>query len=1141
MADNSQTPQAQIEQQIAQLNAALAGQESLRASLGDAVIETILATFRAQIENLRGQLVALAQPQPATPLSPEQMLNRVQSYLPHELAAKIQASGNSHGERKQVTVMFADLSGFTALSERLDAEEVALLTSEALKELAEAVYQYEGYIDKFVGDALMVVFGAPLSHEDDPERALRTALAMRERLEIFNRRWQGRLDEPLRLHIGINTGQVIAGNVGTDMRLSYTVMGDTVNTASRLEGAAQPGQTLVSRQTYRLTQEAFTFQALDPIQVKGKREPIVSYELQRARLMPGKARGLKGLTAQMIGREAEMARLQEVVEALEQGQGRLVMISGEAGLGKSRLISEWQQWADQRVRWLEGRGFAHTTDLAFGPFLDLFRRYSGIKDEDTEAEARQRFQTAVATIFPNNAEAAAIFGSMLAMRLAPAESDLINQMPADLYRRRLFELIKELFVKLATVKPVVLVLEDVHWADATSLELVEYLLPLVKQLPLALVRVSRSHTDPIAPKLTPPEIEGYAPFLVRIPLAPLSDDSSSTMISQLLATPNMPEQVNELIVGKAEGNPFFVEEVIRALVDRGALIRTENGEGWQPTHLLESVNVPDTLQGVLMSRLDRLPDETKVVVQQASVIGRIFLYRVLQGLSDQMLGIDTDLSHLEREELIRERSRQPEVEYIFKHALTQEVAYQSLLGPRRIILHRRVGEVLERIFAERLAEFQTIIARHFLLGKVWDKAATYLTQSGEAAARQYAYAEARTSYRDALLALDHLPANPANNAARIDVTTRLVSVSYGSDKPEALLLRLREVEIVAFRLQDTRRLAQVHYWMGRELYYNNQMREAAGYFQRVLAVGQELNDAELLAFPASVMGRLLVLQGQFKQAMVLLTQAAPALERAGNWEEWVLNLSFQGTATAIQGQYGLAVIQEEKAIAFARQINNATALSAVYVIASFVQMVGGNGPAMLETARNAVEVARQAGDKLFLYVAMGIRSWAENICGDTVAASRSITETKAMAQNLGGQVVMAEYYAIAEAEIALNTAQHAASLELAATAVKVAQSVGNNYAAGLAQRVWGQAWASQPLPNYPAAHTHLETSVGLLEGCAALLDLARTHLVWGKLLLAQGDTAAAKPHLAAAHDQFERSQLANEIAAAQSALATANG
>ncbi|HUS17032.1 MAG TPA: adenylate/guanylate cyclase domain-containing protein, partial [Chloroflexia bacterium] len=715
------------------------------------------------------------------------------------------------------------------------------------RDMAEAVYQYEGYIDKFVGEAVMVVFGAPVAHEDDADRALRTALAMRERLAEFNRRRADALGGALSLHVGINTGTVVAGNVGSDLRMAYTVMGDTVNTASRLQHVAQPGQILVSRDTYRLTQEAFTFAALEPITVKGKRAPLTVFELQRARLHPGKSRGLKDLGAAFVGRSAELAQLRAVRDALEGGGGRIVTMTGEAGLGKSRLMAEWRSELGDGVRWLEGRAFAHTTGLAYGPFLDLIRRYAGIKDDDSEAEARTRLNAVLAGLFPADVDAPAIFANLLAMHLAEGDAAIIAALPGEALRRRLFTLLEELFARLASERPLWLVIEDMHWADLASVELIEYLLPLTQRLPLAVVGVFRLHPDE-TPRIFQILAEAsYPDRYTHIALTALAEAASLAMVQQLLAMPDLPDSLGAMITAKAEGNPFFVEEVLRSLIERGALVRAESGEGWETTPLIEVVRVPDTLQGLLMSRLDRLPDETKWVVQQAAVIGRVFLYRVLLHMAEQNSGLEADLSHLEREELIRERARHPEVEYIFNHALTQEVAYGSLLAGRRRDLHRRAGEALQALFAERLAEFQSIVATHFFRGEAWEPAAEYLIRAGDAATRLFAHAEARLHYTQALEALDHLPDTPANGARRVDVTTNLVSVSVVADDPAHNIARLTAVEPLARALPgpdgtlggDTLRLARVHYWLGRSHFYRNESREAIGYYRQVMAEARE--------------------------------------------------------------------------------------------------------------------------------------------------------------------------------------------------------------------------------------------------------------------------------------------------------------
>src|SRR5208337_3797151 len=659
-------------------------------------------------------------------------------------------------------------------------------------------YQYEGYVDKFLGDSVMAVFGAPIAHEDDAERALRTALKMRERIERFNRSRMAKLAEPLSLHVGVNTGMVVAGNVGSDLRISYTVLGDTVNTASRLEGASKAGQILVSRDTYRLAREAFTFLAVEPIRVKGKREPLTVYELHRPRLSPGKSRGLHDLSYAFVGREHDMAQLKDIFAGLKAGRGQTVVVSGEAGIGKSRLLTELKRdiMSREEVYWLEGRCLAYTGSVPYGPFLDLIRNHSGIRDEQSEEAARRRLDLAVSQFFPADAEAKAIIANMMLLQLSSEEIDLLKGIQGELLRRRIFGLMASFFTKLAEEHPTMLVIEDSHWADTTSLELIEHLIPLTERLPLAIICVSRTETTETSDgwvRLATKLRESYADGFTNIALKPLSELGSIEMVERLLSLESLPVSLKELISGRAEGNPFFVEELIRTLIERGALAQSEDG-GWEATPLIESVTVPDTLQGLLMSRLDRLPPETKWLAQQASVIGRIFLYRVLLHMAERKTGVDDDLSCLETNELIRERARHPELEYMFRHALTQETAYQSLLAARRKELHCKTAKAMEELFSDRIAEFSTVIGEHFLRGEAWERAYEYLIRAGDTATRLAALAEARLHYARALDALAHLPPTENNRRSKVDTLMKQVRVSLTADSPEQNMARMTEAE-----------------------------------------------------------------------------------------------------------------------------------------------------------------------------------------------------------------------------------------------------------------------------------------------------------------------------------------------------------
>ncbi|HEY0096170.1 MAG TPA: AAA family ATPase, partial [Archangium sp.] len=581
-------------------------------------------------------------------------------------------------------------------------------------------------------------------HEDDAERALRVALTMRERIEELNRRWSTRLRQPLSLHIGINTGEVIANNVGADLRMAYTGTGDTVSTAASLRDAARSGQIFVSQDTWRLTHASFDFTALEPLVLKGRREPLPVQELVRARLLPTKTRGLHELAPAFVGRQDDLSVLLEASRRLDEGQGSILSLVGEAGIGKSRLLAEWRQRLGERVRWLEGRCFPHTSAVSFGPFIDMLRRKADIKAEHAEKEAREQLYATLEHVFPGDAEAQAIFTHLLGFRASRQEEAVLANLPAQNLRQKLFSLVERYYFRLAQRRPTVLIIEDLHWADTSSLELLEHLFAVTARTRLVVVCTLRPNLEGAPVELLQHLPAHHAERYVPRVLGPLSAAHSAEMIEQLLSLTTLPEALRALISGRAEGNPFFVEELLRSLIERGALVRGDRG--WTVTPLLQTLKVPDTLQGVLMARLDRLPVETKWLAQLASVIGRVFPYRVLLHLARHTASVEADLGHLEREDLIRERARTPELEYMFKHALTQDMAYQSLLASRRRELHRQVGEALESLYLDKVGELRSVIGSHYLRGGAWERAVTHLLAAGDTAARLYAHAEAREHY-----------------------------------------------------------------------------------------------------------------------------------------------------------------------------------------------------------------------------------------------------------------------------------------------------------------------------------------------------------------------------------------------------------
>ncbi len=709
------TEREQLEQAIAHLDAQ-------RAMLGDAAVDAALV-------GLRQKLAALEQiEEPTAPA----------------LA----------GERKLVTVMFADISGFTVLSEKMDPESVRDLMNACFGRLVPVVEKYEGTIDKFIGDEIMALFGAPVAHENDSERALRAALDMMDALTKFNTE----RGTDLGVHFGINTGLVIAGGIGTGERQEYSVMGDTVNLASRLKDVSERGEILVGPDTYRLTAPLFTFKTLEPIRVKGKAEPVQVYRLAGLKAKPGRVRGLetRGISSPLVGRDAESAAIKDCIERLLNGQGGIVSVIGEAGVGKSRLIAEILRSAqndDRELLWLEGRTLSFGQTISYWPFQEILRKYAGITEDDSESAAWRRLEGRITELFAEDTtEILPYLATLLTLEVESKYTERVKYLDSEAMGRQIFLASRRFFERLAQAQPVVLVFEDLHWVDESSASLLGHLLPLVERVPLLICGVSRPDRQTPAAQLQETASQDFPGRYTEIRLTPLSQTDSVQLVRNLLAIENLPSRVREMIVRKAEGNPFFLEEIIRTLIDAGVVIQDQATGRWQATAQIEAITIPDTVQGVIMARVDRLDEDVKQVLRTAAVVGRSFLYRVLRAVAEADRQLDLHLAELQAIELIREKQRTPELEYIFKHALAQEATYESILFQKRRELHAQAGQAIERLFADRLEEFYGLLAYHYARAEAWEKAQEYLLKAGDQAGRVAADAEALAHYRQALAA-----------------------------------------------------------------------------------------------------------------------------------------------------------------------------------------------------------------------------------------------------------------------------------------------------------------------------------------------------------------------------------------------------
>ena len=694
---------------------------------------------------------------------------RIEQYIPSELLAKLEsarASGGMQGERRVVTMLFCDVQGSTAAAETLDPEEWAEIMNGAFEHLIAPVYRYEGTLARLMGDAILAFFGAPIAHEDDPQRAVFAALDTVQAIRPYREQVRAQWGIDFNVRIGINTGLVVVGEVGSDLRVEYTALGDAVNLAARMEQAAEPGTVQITENTYKVVAPLFECEDLGGIQVKGKSEPVESYRVLRAKAEPGRLRGIEGLDAPLIGREKELNLLREAVTELRQGRGQLVSVMGEAGLGKSRLIAELHHAlvadglmfdspattrdgagsaAQDAIAWCEGRSLSYETSTPYAPFASLFSRFFGFREEQSDAEKYDGLRDQIAEVAPKHvAEAAPFVATMLGIELTGEDAEVVRYLQPPQLRSGVFKATRDVLERLASTRPLVLVFEDLHWVDPTSLELLEQIMPLTDHVPLMIIGIFRPWRQEPSWRFHEIAARDYIHRYTSVLLDPLNQDSCRELVANLLHVEDLPEKVRSLILTKAEGNPFFVEEVIRSLLDANLVVR-ENSH-WRATREIENIAVPDTLAGVITARLDRLDEQSKRVAQTASVLGREFQFDALANVHESQDNLDEALTDLQRRELVREKSRLPRRVYTFQHAMTQETAYASLLLSRRRELHKRVGTCMEQMEPGRAND----IAQHLLEAREEARALPYLVDAGDRAAGAYSTHEAIEFYTQAL-------------------------------------------------------------------------------------------------------------------------------------------------------------------------------------------------------------------------------------------------------------------------------------------------------------------------------------------------------------------------------------------------------
>jgi class 3 adenylate cyclase/predicted ATPase len=1133
------------------------------------------------------------------------VLNALAPYLPAGLMQRLASSPQGmvqEGENRLVAVVFANVRGLGELVDRLgpgrEAEIVNALNQYFLG-MHHAVHGLGGVISKLDlaehGDKLLAFFGAPVAHEDDAERAVRAALNMQAALRAMSSivpEQVGLPDLKLTQQIGISLGHVVAGYVGTSWRREYTVMGDEVNLAARLMAVAEPGTSadvIVSSAAQRKVQALFNLVPRGAVRVKGKSEPVTIFQVAGLRATTGPLRGLEGLHSQLVGRDAEWQQLASVVQHLRSGRGQIVSIIGEAGLGKSRLAAELRSElhaaglppARSGVRWFEGRCVSFYESVSYRPMQELIGQVLDLHADDGIAAAWNKLRTAVEA-WPAAENAAAslpYLAHFLGLPLSDALQEKVRYLNAEALQRRTFIAIRTLIEMQAKSAPVVFLIDDIHWMDQASLDLLEYLLPVTDAAPIMWLLLYRAERSKGCWRIREKAAREYPHLTTEITLERLSQAETQELLSNLIRLTQWPQNVQDLILRRVEGNPLYLEEVLRTFIENGALVRDERG-GWQVRDEVAEIKVPDTLQGVMMARLDRLEEPPRQTAQVAAVVGRAFPYAVLSHVIDpERVDLNPCLVRLQQNEIVREDQRIPDLIYTFQHTLMQEVCYASLLARTRREYHRKIAQFLElnpaRSDPRSPAADVALLAHHAYAGQDWPRALQYQIEAGEHAQRLFANHEALDHFSKARHCADQLP--PEDTAAqRMSIHTALGELLITTGQYDQALEQLNTARALALERHDVDGTAHVCRWLarlyelrgeypaaldwvrqglevsaGRETADAAEMLITAGliysrqgeydtaleHCQRGLSIAEHLTELTVLARAYNLLGHLTRLLGQSAMAIEDFQAAYDLYERAGDIQGQAIARNQLANAYFDTGCWQQADENYQRAREAFDLLGDIYNRSFAENNLGGIALNQGRLDEALDYYHSALESLARIGGSEYVLGAL------HNNLGDTylrrgeseAGRDHLYTALHYFERTQSRDFLPELYRHLAEA--ALAAGEYAEAETQAQKALTLARELTMRNEEGNALRVLGQVRAAQQ--HWPAAEQLLNDSLYALEEARDTYEAARTRLALAQARCAQGRCAEALSVIDQCVEVFSRLSAQRDLAVAQTLRAQA--
>jgi class 3 adenylate cyclase/tetratricopeptide (TPR) repeat protein len=1052
------------------------------------------------------------------------------AYTPAYLAEKILLSRAAlEGERKQVTVLFADLKGSMELLAERDPEEARQLLDPVLDRMMAAVHQYEGTVNQVMGDGIMALFGAPLAHEDHAVRACYAALRMQEAVKQYAAEVQRSHAVPIHMRVGLNAGEVVVRSIGSDLHMDYTAVGQTTHLAARMEQMAMPGAILITPAVLGLVEGFVQVKALGAMPVRGLRDPVEVYEVTgagmvRSRLQAAAARGL----TRFVGRDQEVVVLQQALAQASAGHGQVVALVGEAGVGKSRLVYEYVRSHRTRGwRVLASASVSYGKATPYFPVMDLLKRYCQVDDSDDVRTIRAKVTGQVVTL---DAALQETVPALLALLDALPEDSAFLHLDPPQRRQRTLVALQRLLLRESQEQPLLLVFEDLHWIDSETQALLD---SLVERLPTAQLLLLVNYRPEYQPSW------GSKTYYTQLRLEPLPPASAAAVLQALLGNDPSLVPLKQLLMARTEGNPFFLEESVHTLVETGVLVGAPGA--YQLVKPFDSLQMPATVQAVLAARIDRLPPEEKRLLQTAAVIGTEVPFALLQAIADvPEVALHRGLAYLQAAEFLYEIRLFPEPEYTFKHALTHEVAYNSLLLERRRGLHGRIVEALETLTPERVAEQVERLAHHALRGEVWDKAVPYCQQAGARARDRAAFREAVAAFEQALQALVHLPEPGDTRVLAIEL--RLASPLFALGEYGRNLALLGEAEALARALDDRSRLGRVLARIAAILRITGDLDSAMAAGRQALALAVELGESALQVEASQSLGRAYYAIGDFGRAAELLRQSVEAADRESDTPSTdgrIESRAWLARTLSELGAFAEGRRHGEEALHLATLAGRGITPIVVHGCLGYLYLAKGDLEHAIRALDQGLALCRASDTRNFL------RSIAAGL-GYASALQGRLTEGRALLEEAISESIRmgARQRALWVAwlsEVCRLAGRSEEAWQHALQALDLAQQQKNRGDEALALHQLGVVQAHAVPPDVTQAEAHYQQALALAEQLGMRPLQAHCHLGLGTLYARTGQRQQARTALMTAIDLYRAMEMSFWLPQAEAALTQVEG